>query len=33
MESTMPKFKLVRHKYIKQEPYIDNDGVWEPSFR
>lgn len=30
MENTMPRFKLVRHKYIKQEPYIDNDGVLEP---
>lgn len=30
MENTMLSFKLVRPKYIKQEPYIDNDGVWEP---
>ena len=26
----MPSFKLVILKYIKQEPYIDNDGVWKP---
>ena len=30
MENKMPSFKLVVPKYIKQEPYIDNDGVWEP---
>lgn len=30
MANTIQSFKIERPKYIKQEPYIDNDGVWMP---
>lgn len=30
MANTTQSFKIGRPKYIKQEPYIDNDGIWVP---